>query len=257
MVMEYINTFIVESLLTTSPYFFLPIVLVLYRCYYIYIHNILAYNNKYSLLHTDRQYYIIFNISKASMLMFISYLICIGYNRNIIELTQIDWSRQTILKNITGLYAITDIVPLFVNRKKMMMSTVIHHICVIIAVCGILQSNLENIGLSNAIIVYGLFSSIAFLVNGYLGIRFMITNTELLRYIKKVTFLNYIISCSINWSIQSLYLMLFIRKKGIIYMNQQSYYNIDTYSILYLCLYISFLYFWISDDIILMRFLLK
>ena len=251
------NTFIIESILTIQPYIFLPICVLFYRLWYICLHRLLYYNNKYTLLDADRQYYIIFNIGKSSMLMFISYLICIGYNRNIIHITQIDWSKQIILKNITGLYAITDIVPLFISRKKMMTSTIIHHICVIIAVSGILQSNLEDIGLSNAIIVYGLFSSLAFLVNGYLGIRFLISNTWLLWSMKKCIFLNYIIICSFNWLIQCIYLVLYIKKICELYFDTITHEYNYIYSSLYLILYISFLYFWISDDIILMRFLLK
>lgn len=244
-----VNSFLIHNVLTTPTYIFLPIVAILYRLFYVCMDTLLYNSPKYILLNRDRQYYIMFNMSKSIVLMLLSYLICIGYTHNIISMQYIDWSQQTILKNITGLYGITDIMPLFVNRKKMMTSTIIHHVCVMFAMCGIIISNLEIIGLSNAIILYGLFSSLAFIVNGYLGLRFIIHDSNILYYFKKATFINYILSCSVNWAIQSGYL--------IVYMWNSIYAPFNMFSLLYLLAYISFLYFWISDDIILMRFLLK
>ena len=248
-----INNFMITKVLNINSLIFLPCMLILYRYSYNGVNKLLQYNSIYNTLTTERKNYIIFNISKACMLTYISYLITLGYNRHILSISSIDWHRQTLLKNITGLYAITDIVPLFVDRKKMMTSTVIHHVCVALAVTGILNSNLENIGLSNAIIVYGLFSSLAFIVNGYLGSRFLIKNKIILKYIKKITFMVYIMCCSVNWSIQTIYLSSYIKNLYISYIKQTS--NISDCT--YLPLYLSFLYFWISDDIILMRYLLK
>ena len=254
--MSYLTVFnnnIIKLLSNTPVYIFIPSVMIVYRLYYILYHYILIFNNNYGSLSKERQYYIIFNMAKSSMLAFLTYLIFLGYNNNIISLTKIDWSNQLLFKNITGLYAITDLVPLFVNRKKMMTSTIIHHICVIIAFVGVLNSNLEDIGISNAIILYGLYSSMAFFVNFFLGVRFLIKNNSYINYIKKITFINYIIACTCNWSLQSIYLVFYIKKMIILYLQNTFY--IQNY--LYLVLYISFLYFWISDDIILMRFLLK
>lgn len=248
-----INNFMITNVLNINSYIFLPCMLLLYRYSYKGVNKLLQNNSLYDTLSTERKNYIIFNISKACMLSYISYLIMLGYNRNILRITSVEWHHQTLLKNITGLYAITDIVPLFVDRKKMMTSTVIHHVCVALAVTGILNSNLENIGLSNAIIIYGLFSSLAFIVNGYLGSRFLIKNKTILKYIKKITFMVYIMCCSVNWSIQSVYLSSYMKKLYMSYIKQTS--NISDFT--YLPLYLSFLYFWISDDIILMRYLLK
>jgi len=192
-------------------------------------------------------------MGKSTMLAFLSYLIYVGYRYNIIQLSHIDWSNQVLFKNITGLYAITDLVPLFVSRKKMMTSTIIHHICVVLALLGVLNSNLENIGISNAIILYGLFSSLAFFVNYFLGIRFLIKNAVVMKYVKKFTFINYIIACTCNWSIQSVYLLYYLKKLIVLYINNTIHMN----NYIYLLLYVAFLYFWISDDIVLMRFLLK
>ena len=251
---SYLNTSIINILSNTPVYIFIPITMILYRVYYILYHKLLSFNNKYNTLSKERQYYIIFNMSKSSMLAFLSYLIYVGYNKNIVHLTNIDWSNQRMFKNITGLYAITDLVPLFVNRDKMMTSTIIHHICVVGAFMGVLNSNLEDIGISNAIILYGLYSSFAFLVNFFLGVRFLLDKDSIrMKYIKKITFINYITSCGCNWSLQGIYLVYYINKLVLLYWNN----TIHITNYVYLLLYVAFLYFWISDDIILMRFLLK
>jgi len=186
------------------------------------------------------------------MLLWITYSILLGLNKNIISLTSIDWSKHLLFKNITALYAITDIAPLFINRNKMMSSTIIHHVCVGLAYTGIVHSNLNNVGLSNAIIVYGLFSSLAYMVNFYLGFRYLTTNKTIIKYLKKCAFINYISACSYNWSVQAIYLLSFVRS---LYINTSTQLNI--YNISNLGIYGAFLYFWISDDIVLMRHLLK
>ena len=251
--MNILHTTIVHALSTIPTYIFLPTIVLLYKTLYIIVHSMLSCSSIYTSLDIDRQYYIIFNISKSVMLFFLSYLIGIGYSENIITFYYIDWSRQILFKNITSLYAITDFIPLFISQKKMMTSTVIHHVCVLLALMGVLSSDLENIGISNAIILYGLFSSLAFVVNFYLGIRFLISDDKLLRYIKRGTFINYSLSCICNWSLQSVYLSKYIYKLFVLYTQN----NTLIHNYIYLLGYSGFLYFWIKDDLILMRYLLK
>ena len=251
--MNTLHTMIIHTLSTIPTYIFLPSIVLLYKVKYRIVHSILSRNSIYTSLGIDRQYYIIFNISKSIMLFFLSYLISIGYSENIITFSSIDWSRQIMFKNITSLYAITDFIPLFISQKKMMTSTVIHHVCVCMALLGVLSSDLENIGISNAIILYGLFSSFAFVVNFYLGIRFLISDDTLLRYIKRGTFINYSLSCICNWSLQSVYLSKYIYKLFVLYTQHHT----QIHNYIYLLGYTGFLYFWIKDDLILMRYLLK
>ena len=250
--LELCNNFYIHTLSTMKPYIFFPTSMVMYIGFYAYIHKILQLFSTYNTYDRHRQYYIMFNISKSSMLLFISYSILLGFNRNIISLNSIDWSRQLLYKNITALYAITDIAPLFINRNKMMNSTIIHHVCVAFAYMSIVSSNLSNIGLSNAIIVYGLFSSMAFIVNFYLGFRYVIKNKKYISYLKKIAFVNYISSCSYNWSVQGIYLLSFFRSLYVNNLKQMNIFNIG-----YLGIYGAFLYFWISDDLVLMKHLLK
>jgi len=246
------NELYIKTLSTTQPYMFFPISMIIYIGFYAYIHKVLQLFPTYRTYDSHRQYYIMFNISKSSMLLLITYSILLGLNKNIVSLTSIDWSKQLLFKNITALYAITDIAPLFINRNKMMNSTIIHHVCVGLAYTGIVHSNLNNVGLSNAIIVYGLFSSLAYVVNFYLGFRYLTTNKTIIKYLKKCAFINYICACLYNWSVQSIYLLSFVRS---LYINHKTQINISNIS--NLGIYGAFLYFWISDDIVLMKHLLK
>ena len=248
--LQNINNRYISILTNTKPYIFFPIVLGSYTGYYLYIHKLLKQFPVYKTLSDDRKYYVIFNISKSSMLLWISYSIFLGYKRNLLTLTSIDWSNQILYKNITALYSITDIAPLFINRKKMMKSTVIHHVCVFLAYLKIVSSDLVTTTIPNAIILYGLFSSLAFVVNFYLGFRFITKNESLKTLFKKLAFISYMIACSYNWSIQATYLYSYIS-------NLYTKYSENPLNIGYLGLYMSFLYFWISDDIILMKYLSK
>ena len=246
------NNFYINILSTVKPLIFFPTSMVMYLSFYACMHKILQLFPTYHTYDKNRQYYIMFNISKSSMLFLISYTILLGFNRNILSLTNINWSDQILYKNITALYAITDIAPLFINRNKMMKSTIIHHVCVALAYINIVRSNLNTIGLSNAIIVYGLFSSLAYIVNFYLGFRYLITNKQHISYLKKYAFVNYITACAYNWSVQGLYFSSYIYS---LYVTKFK--KINILNIGYIGLYMSFLYFWISDDIILMKHLIK
>ena len=245
-----LNDIYINTLTNSKSYYFFPISMLIYSGYYVYIHHLLKLLPMYTKLSDDRKYYIIFNISKSSMLLWITYSIILGYNRNFLSFNSIDWSNQNLYKNITALYSITDIAPLFISRKKMMRSTIIHHVCVFLAYLRIISSDLTKPGLSNGIIVYGLFSSLAFIVNFYLGFRHITTNNNLKKKIKKMAFISYILACSYNWSVQGIYLYNYISS---LYIKI----NENKMNIGYLGLYITFLYFWINDDLILMKYLSK
>ena len=65
-----------------------------------------------------------------------------------------------------------------------------------------------------------------------------------------MAFISYILACSYNWSVQGIYLYNYISS---LYIKI----NENKMNIGYLGLYITFLYFWINDDLILMKYLSK
>ena len=118
----------------------------------------------------------------------------------------------------------------------MKISTIFHHICVIIATIFIILSDLNEKGVHISFIIYGLYSAYTFLVNFFLGTRFI---TNFSNNFLTLTNTSYLVSCSLNW-------------------NWQLYYTYKNFYFHYQWLtFLTLLYFWINDDIILVKFLLN
>ena len=92
----------------------------------------------------------------------------------------------------------------------------------------------ETDGIHISFIYYGLLSSFSFLVNTFLGMRFLVKFTKKQQ---KFIIINYILICLFNWTWQIYYLL-----------------NINEIYI-YKFILILLLYFWINDDIVLLKFL--
>ena len=170
------------------------------------------------------------------------------------------------IHNITLLvYTITDIIPTIMNREIMMKSTLIHHICVMAAYGYISLSPWKLEGIERGLFMYGIFSSYAFLVNFFLGARYLFDkkDTKILdnptfkqkvyKGIKKTSLVTYAISCGFNWMWQLKYFVFLFMNKC--YSNGFSpYLGVD---ISLLGLYLFMIYNWILDDKVLMFFLSK
>jgi hypothetical protein len=192
--------------------------------------------NKYCNYGINRKLYILSNIAKSIFLLYISFtFINILYNNN--TLFKLDWGKNSFeIKNLTISYVIPDFWSILITTKTMKLSTVFHHICVIIATIFIMFSDLNQPGVHISFIVYGLYSAYTFLVNFFLGARFItnFNNTFL-----TLTNASYVISCSLNWDWQ------------IYYTYQYFYFHYQW------LIFLTLLYFWINDDIILVKFLLN
>lgn len=155
---------------------------------------------------------------------------------------------KTLSKNVLGLYSMTDTIPLLMNKDKMMTSTIVHHVCVGLAHLYVINSDFRKEGIFKAIMVYGGFSSLAGLVNFYLGSRFLIKSKKKRRVIKKLALMSYVGSCACNWTWQVYYLSKLTR---------QLYMTFDWTRGMSLIFYTTMIKNWIVDDIILMRHLAK
>jgi len=210
---------------------------------YLANNNILKYilnkNNNFITYNSERKEYIITNINKSFFLLLIAIYFCYNIKNGKINLLnlQIDDNDLINYKNITSFYSITDLISTILCFKTMKSSTIFHHVCVILVNLWILQAKKIN-ELQKGIIIYGGFSSMAFLVNFFLGYRFLTKNYNIM---KKIVYNNYVIACLLNWSWQSFHTYKFFYKKNTNYKG--------------FILYLFALYFWISDDIKLMEFL--
>lgn len=204
-------------------------------------------SQKYNEYATDRKEYILTNIIKSNVLVVISGMV-IGVitDDNVNLLTVRNKTKQYLIwKNIAALYACTDFVGL-VKNKKMQTSTLIHHYCVLIMYVVISVLDFDQESVFKAAVMYGAFSSLAFLVNFYLGLRFLVQKhgkCDLI--IKNLSAVSYILVSAINWSWQIYYLKM-------LYSNSSNIYNIAIQYILYITALVA----WVSDDLKLMHFLL-
>jgi len=97
----------------------------------------------------------------------------------------------------------------------------------------------NNLDIITLIVTYAIFSSMAFLVNFYLGVRIYSKNDELKGFLSKMSLCIYILSCLVSWTFQ-IYLAKIVIPQVPIW-----------HTLLYFC----FLYSVCKDDIILMKWL--
>jgi len=200
---------------------------------YIIIYGFLyVVSNKFRCLRQDIQMYIVSNLSKAVIL---SYLIF--YFLPMVKTILLDNWSDTFWKNITMIYSSTDFVSLFLVTKNKM-STIIHHICVVVScLLCVTFGDFRTDYLWKSLILYGLFSSLAYGANAFLGLRFLTGRNSITMFIfNYLVAIVYIICCTLNWSIQVYYLIYFI--------------PVSLMSLIYMVC----LFFFIKDDLLLIKF---
>lgn len=199
--------------------------------------------NKYD---NARKVYITTNIAKSFVLNIISF----AFIRAIINApsevmypsSHISNNSRLVFKNMTALYACTDLVSLL-RSTTMARSTKIHHYGVIVAFFIVAFSDFNYNSLSRAVCIYGGFSSFASVVNLYLGGRFLADkDSQLFKYIKRISLVSYIISCFGNFSWQVIYMFSAYRElTGLIFFK--------------FFMHILLLSVWVQDDIKLIKHL--
>ena len=208
--------------------------------------------NKYSppfkTLEDSRKKYVVTNINKSVLLSLIAgiFLKTVYSNPQLLQQNNdtIDEYSKRIWRTSTVLYASTDLVAI-IRDKTMSSTTKTHHYAVLLSLLIVLASDFKKGSLSKAIVIYGGFSSLALMVNFYLGSRFLFKRGgTTIKYIKKFSFYSYLIACGLNWTWQGNYIL-------------HAYKNIFSNPMMFikLALNITMLYSWIKDDAILMRHL--
>lgn len=138
---------------------------------YYLVSYILNYNTNYSILHNNKQKYIVKNIIKSINLFLLfsktTYLInCIIFNKPL---------ENVLVKNIASYYVANDIVAL-IKVNKLPKTTIFHHIMTTILLFinyYIDYENLKDDSIAKLLIIYTCFSCYSFSVNTYLGLRFL------------------------------------------------------------------------------------
>lgn len=142
------------------------------------------------------------------------------------------------IKRCAVYYIMNDIIGLLLVQK-LPTTTKIHHITTSLCGFAIIMKKNNNLDVLTLIVLYAVFSSIAFCVNFYLGLRVYSKNTKLKQYLSIGSFWVYLISCIVSW----------------IFQMCMAYIVIPTVPLWHTLIYFAFLFSVGRDDIILMKWL--
>jgi hypothetical protein len=135
-------------------------------------------------------------------------------------------------------YIMNDILGLLIVQK-LPTTTKIHHLTTSSCGLAIMMKTSTHLDILTLIVLYAIFSSIAFCVNFYLGLRVYSTNIKLKKFLSITSFWIYFISCMISWVFQAF----------------MAYIIIPNVPLWHTILYFIFLFSVGRDDIILMKWL--
>lgn len=199
--------------------------------------TLLNYIDNKNKLSDTKKLYVIKNIIKSVVLLLISlYSPIVIYN---IYNTQY-WNNK-LMNHIGSLYVSNDIIGLL-RVKRIHLTTKIHHITTTTLLLYSFTIDFNNNIIGKLIFIYCMLSCYSFLVNFYLGIRFLKDHRIVKEYIdalRKGALNIYVGSCAINWLTQ-LYIIINTLYQGFMYQ---------------ICLYIFILVPIIIDDIKLIKWL--
>lgn len=142
------------------------------------------------------------------------------------------------IKRCAVYYIMNDVIGLLLV-KKLPTTTKIHHMTTSLCGLAIIMKEHNNLDIITLIVLYAVFSSMAFCVNFYLGHRIHSENIKFKQILSVSSFWIYLISCIVCWIIQAFLAVLVI----------------PTVPLWHSILYFGFLYSVGRDDIILMKWL--
>jgi len=198
-----------------------------------------------SITPSHKKWYVVANISKSFFLgcMCLTYRYWIGTYYGYIH----DALDMINVKRCGMMYIATDMVALCMV-PKLPFSTKMHHITTTILIVMVSAVNIELqgygglLGVSKMAILYGIFSTIPFMVNAYLALRVVYSKAEWLHVLVNLSLWPYILCCACNWSAHLVWLC------SLIYNLELSVVNV---------LYLLAISTMVNDDIVLIKWLRK
>ena len=197
------------------------------------------YSTTFRRLEINKRLYVVKNLVKAFNLGYISFL----YTNTLINYMITDRYDMGVIRDLASFYVSNDIVALAVVPNLPMTTKIHHSITTLFLFYTMIidYNDISNRG--KLLLIYTLLSCYSFLVNFYLGIRFLEkknTENRLIKYSRITSFYTYATCCLMNWTIHC-YILL----SRIIGLH---------YNLQYLT-YTGMLYFIVKDDLILMSWL--
>ena len=190
------------------------------------------YCPKFNRLEKSRRLYIIKNIIKSVSL---GYLVMFNYGIFSIMLAN-KWDNESLYRYASNFVA-NDFMGLLLIRK-LPLNTKLHHITSVMLLIYLTQQDFNTNHAVKLIITYGAFSTLSFIVNLYLGLRYIV-DAQHLHLLRIAARYIYQVSCILNISAHAYLIMI------------NHYYTPGC--LLYLCCLVPI----INDDLILIRWLKK
>ena len=210
-------------------------------CYYVIVAVLLNFNSNFQKIKLERQLYIIKNVVKAGVLLYLAIFSSIDFIRFMIN----DHFEMKLVYNYASLYVSNDFIALLIVPNLPLTTKIHHQITCLFLVYSLNVDFNELTNFAQLLFIYTIFSSYAFLVNFYLGMRFLKhdNNTylnEIIEYSRISARFIYKYTCFINWVIQ------------ISIICHRLYIGVFNF---HYTVYCFLLYFIIKDDLILMDWL--
>lgn len=199
-----------------------------------------------SITPSHKKMYVLANLAKSLLLgiMSLSPRYWLGSTRFIYDAFQ-----GIEIKRCGIIYITADFVALFLV-PKLPRSTMIHHITTSVMAVVVTSVELKMpgwnglLGVAKMGIVYGLFSSAAFPVNAYLALRVVYPKARWMPALVHISLVTYVVCCTINWGLHLLWLYRVVT-------------DFELTQFIFSFLYLVAVYFMVSDDIILIKWLIR
>lgn len=209
--------------------------------HYIIFYVILVFNSHFQTIKLSKQLYIVKNVVKSWILLYVAIYASIDLYKYFVT----NEINMNLIYHYASIYVSNDILALILV-PNLPYTTRIHHMITslfLIYTLNIDYNDITNVG--QLLFIYTLFSSYTFLVNFYLGIRFLKHEknkylNEIIEYSRIYSYYIYKYSCFINWTIH------------ILLLSYRAY--IGVFNLHYI-IYSGLLFFIVKDDLILMSWL--
>lgn len=194
---------------------------------------------------THKKWYVVANLSKSFFLgcMCLTSRYWIGSYYGYIY----DNLYNLNVKRCGMLYIATDVVALFMV-PKLPFSTKMHHVTTTLLIMIVSAVNVEVkgysslLGVSKMAVLYGIFSTMPFLVNAYLALRVVYSKGDWLHILVKMSLWPYLLCCACNWTVHLIWFC------SLVYNFELSIVNV---------LYLLAISTMVNDDIVLIKWLIK
>ena len=181
---------------------------MVFSSYFVADHYMAKQSTSYANIPDDKKFYVLSNLIKSAVLL--AYTPSAAYTLWLAMMHD-DWSTARI-RNLGVLYAIPDAVSLLLV-KRMATSTKVHHICVVLFMGVNLYVTYEEETVGRALVVYGVFSTFASLVNLLLASRFLPVSPLVSLTLSALALLIYAGCLGVNWLWQIGFLVRLVQSK--------------------------------------------